>query len=237
MESNSTVKLNAQEIEYLKAYTLERGISYSDVQLELVDHLASAIEDKKSENPSIEFKNALHMIMLDFPHTGFYHFENEAKKSLKEYWETKFKSYIYQYFKLPKILILIGLTFIFYMLFKVGGSTARNIAFFSMVGLWGIYGIKEIFWGMNSRYNRRSFLFIRKYYEACSGAFFAIGIAPFYLANLTTFGEALSQFACLIYAFSISLDFLVLYAIWFVFPDFLIKDIKTKYNHLNIKIA
>lgn len=237
MKKEISHELSAQDIEYLKSYAKEWGINYLDVQAELIDHLATSIEAKQLINPDLELKKAMEIIMLDFPHSGFYHFESQARKSLKEYWENQFKQYLMQYFKLPKILIFLLITVLFYSVFKVGGSTARNLTGFSLLGIWVVFGIKEFFWGLNNRHNRSSFLFIRKYYQASAGLICSISILPFYVGNLFVFGESMSIASCIFYASFIAMEFLCLHAIMFVFPDYLKSDVRKKYGHLNIKFA
>ncbi len=229
--------LSAQEIEFLKSYTLERGISYTDIQIELVDHLATAIEGKISKFPDLDFDQALYQVMLDFPHTGFYHFENVAKKTLREYWEKKFKSYIYQYFKLPKIISFLAITALLFQIFSWGGTSARNLTFFIVLGTWLIYALKEFFFGLNNNYHRKSFLFIRKYYEACANVFLGFGMIPFYISDVTSFGETMSLSASLVFALFLGIELVILYGIWFEFPKYLKSDIELKYGHLNLKVA
>ena len=53
------MKLSEEQIEQLYAFVRKKGLMYIDLQDEMVDHLANAIEDQMTENPEITFDKAL----------------------------------------------------------------------------------------------------------------------------------------------------------------------------------
>ena len=52
-------KITKAEINQLFDFTQKHYVEFYDVQVELVDHLANAIEAQWSENPEISFEEAL----------------------------------------------------------------------------------------------------------------------------------------------------------------------------------
>ena len=56
------MKLNPQQIDKLYLFTRQHYVEYYDLQAELVDHLANAIEIEWQQNPKLTFDEALHRI-------------------------------------------------------------------------------------------------------------------------------------------------------------------------------
>ncbi len=52
-------KITEQEINQIFYFTKKHYVEFYDVQVELVDHLANAIEDQWKENSNISFEDAL----------------------------------------------------------------------------------------------------------------------------------------------------------------------------------
>ncbi|MDR6968723.1 hypothetical protein J2X31_002749 [Flavobacterium arsenatis] len=55
------MKLNEQQIEQLYTFTRQHFVEWYDLQSELVDHLANAIEAEWHKNPKLTFEEALHL--------------------------------------------------------------------------------------------------------------------------------------------------------------------------------
>ena len=53
------MKLSAEQIERLYQFTRQHYVEYYDLQTELVDHLANAIEEQWQQNPKLSFEEAL----------------------------------------------------------------------------------------------------------------------------------------------------------------------------------
>lgn len=53
------MKLSLEQIERLYQFTRQHYVEYYDLQTELVDHLANAIESQWLENPKLSFEQAL----------------------------------------------------------------------------------------------------------------------------------------------------------------------------------
>ena len=64
-------ELTSQQIEELFAFCRRHYVHYYDVQLELVDHLANAIEEKMVADKNISFEAALDEVHKSFGYKGF----------------------------------------------------------------------------------------------------------------------------------------------------------------------
>ena len=108
-------KLTNQEIEQLFAFTKKHLVEHYDVQVELVDHLANAIEAQWNENPNISFEDALQKEYKNFGVFGFSGLVKQKQASLQQhYWNIIKKEFI-SFFSVPKIILTI---IMFYVLFK-----------------------------------------------------------------------------------------------------------------------
>ncbi len=65
-------KVNSNQIDRLYRFTREHFVEYYDVQTELVDQLASAIEKQWREDPAIGFENALQEEFKKFGYLVFW---------------------------------------------------------------------------------------------------------------------------------------------------------------------
>ena len=99
------------EVQYesLFAFCRKHYVQYYDVQVELVDHLAEAIEEKLKLNPKLNFEQALDSVYAGFGIKGFAdivatRMEMISKKSRKQKWKLFFA-----YFTIPKIAMTICL--------------------------------------------------------------------------------------------------------------------------------
>lgn len=87
----------------LYAFCRKHYVQYYDVQVELVDHLSEAIEEKMKTNPKLSFDQALDEVYARFGIKGFAdivatRMEMVSKKSRKQKWKLFFS-----YFTVPKI--------------------------------------------------------------------------------------------------------------------------------------
>jgi len=97
------------QYESLFAFCRKHYVHYYDVQVELVDHLAEAIEEKMNMNPKLSFEQALDQVYVGFGIKGFAdivatRMEMVSKKSRKQKWKLFFS-----YFTVPKIAMTVCL--------------------------------------------------------------------------------------------------------------------------------
>jgi len=111
-------KLSESQIDELFELCYYRSVNYYEIQVELVDHLASAIENLWKTNPEMLFEEAMYMIDEQFGgNQGFETIKKEKEKALrKKYWYLLWK-FAGDYYKFPKIMITIMLTLTLYTAF------------------------------------------------------------------------------------------------------------------------
>jgi hypothetical protein len=134
-------QLTSEQIENLFEFCEMHHVCYYDVQIELVDHMASAIEELWNTNPDLPFEEAVYIVGEQFgvePFSypayqsllppisgkqveGFSGFDAivEAKeKELRRKYDQLQLKYIREFFRLPKIILTITVTLILFFILK-----------------------------------------------------------------------------------------------------------------------
>ncbi|PVX45912.1 hypothetical protein C8C85_1721 [Flavobacterium sp. 103] len=105
------MKLTAQQIDQLYAFTRRHYVEWYDLQSELVDHLANAIEHESEQNPNRNFEEILNKEFQKFGVFGFMHVVEERQKFLNKKYTRLIWSYYKEFFGLPKIILTVALVF------------------------------------------------------------------------------------------------------------------------------
>lgn len=98
-------KVTPTHIEQLYAFTSSHFVAYYDLQTELTDHLANAIEAQWQTNPELTFDDALQLEFKKFGVYGFKPIVDERKKTLNSKYRKLIWKYFIQFFTLPRILL------------------------------------------------------------------------------------------------------------------------------------
>ncbi|MFP9115035.1 hypothetical protein ACLI1A_13945 [Flavobacterium sp. RHBU_3] len=110
--------LTPQQIDHLYAFTKKHYIEYYDLQTELVDHLANAIEQRWATEPNVSFEDALQAEFKKFGVFGFTELAEKREGVLKKKYHKLAWGYAKDFLKLPKILLSLSLVVVFYYIFK-----------------------------------------------------------------------------------------------------------------------
>lgn len=104
-------KINAEEIQKLYEFTRQHYAEYYDLQTELVDHLATGMEETWQENPHLSFEENLNQEFKKFGVFGFMNaIESHQKAMNKKYWKI-LKRETLQHLIRPKIILGFALIF------------------------------------------------------------------------------------------------------------------------------
>ena len=140
------MKVTDTQIQRLFDFTRQHFVEYYDVQNELVDHLANAIEDQWEERPQLSFEEALQIEFKKFGVFGFQEIIEQRQTALGKKYNALVFSQLKEFFKLPKIIIFITAVFSLYTL-------AQYINFFIelIVGMIGLLIITLLFKTVQAR--------------------------------------------------------------------------------------
>jgi hypothetical protein len=140
-------KISEEQLQELFDFMRRKRVRYYDLQVELVDHFASAIEDLWRKDPNLPFESAIQKVYGHFPITGFWSVIDQQTQAIqKEAWRWVFRTWI-SYFHWPKVLfsiaILLTVRLFFYL--PIDPNLPFYGGFFLIVagGFWAIYLSKK----------------------------------------------------------------------------------------------
>lgn len=145
-------KITEQEINQIFNFTKKHYVEHYDVQVELVDHLANAIENQWKQNSNISFDDALQMEFKKFGVFGFTGLVEQKQAELHKFYNKMLWNEVLKFISIPKVIITIALYLAIYFFVKNTGSLGELIAlafllisflFFMVDGLRYIYKIKK----------------------------------------------------------------------------------------------
>lgn len=113
------MKINPQQIEQLYDFTKQHYVEWFDLQSELVDHLANAIEAQWEAFPKRTFDEALQLEFKKFGIFGFMDVVEERQKFLHKKYFKLIWHYYKGFFKLPKIILTAGLIYTVFLFCKL----------------------------------------------------------------------------------------------------------------------
>ena len=98
------MKLNESQIEKLYLFTRQHFVECYDLQTELVDHLANAIETQWQINPKLTFDEALQLEFKKFGVFGFMEVVERRQAALSKKYVKIIWSHFKNFFRLPQII-------------------------------------------------------------------------------------------------------------------------------------
>lgn len=98
------MKVTAEQIEKLYAFTRQHYVEYYDLQTELVDHLANAIEEQWETNPKLSFEEALQIEFKKFGVFGFMDVVDKRRGALNTKYNKLVLQHLKTFFSIPKII-------------------------------------------------------------------------------------------------------------------------------------
>ena len=101
--------LTPQQIDELFAFCRRHYVHYYDVQLELVDHLANAVEEKMTSDKNSSFEAALNTVYNNFGYKGFAGVVEAKEKAVGKQWKRLRWNYFKSYFAWPKAALTLML--------------------------------------------------------------------------------------------------------------------------------
>lgn len=109
-------KVSDKQIELLYEFTRKHYVEYYDVQTELVDHLANAIETHCKSAPNDSFEEVLQKEFRKFGVFGFMDVvEAKTKQMTRHYYKILWQK-IGEFYTLPKVILTLFITALIYCL-------------------------------------------------------------------------------------------------------------------------
>jgi hypothetical protein len=133
------MNLNKEQLHQIKQLIVQRGYKDLDVQMEILDHVASSVEDKIDENPLLSFDAAVSETHRSFGIMGFSAFADGIANSIRAkysrlFWRIFFSAFGYKY-----VLLL---CFSIFGIYKMQDLLTANVFYiFFVIGLLCVFGI------------------------------------------------------------------------------------------------
>ncbi len=112
------MKLTPQQIDRLYQFTRQHYVEWYDLQTELVDHLANAIEQQWQENPKISFEDALNIEFKKFGVFGFMDVVEKRQAALQKRYSKLVWKHFKEFFTIPKIVVTLFSTAFLFLIFR-----------------------------------------------------------------------------------------------------------------------
>ncbi len=139
------MRLTEEQIQTLLQFTEKKLVRYYDLQIELVDHLASEIEEKMEVNKNLSFEQALSQVYEGFGVFGFSNIVREKEKQLVRTYNKMLWKAIKSLFYWPHIAGMFTLfAFLYTLSYSVEliylrvllGITALIFVIYDLILLW-----------------------------------------------------------------------------------------------------
>ena len=131
-------QITQEETDQLFQFCRRHYVYHYDVQIELVDHLASAIEEQWEQNPELSFDEGLKNSFKKFGIYGFSKIKSQKEKELKRKYRRLLWSYVFKFYRWPKVITTFILTMALFVLFQLVQQTIWIIAGYAFTLLTGI---------------------------------------------------------------------------------------------------
>ncbi|NNE13932.1 MAG: hypothetical protein HKN51_03080, partial [Saprospiraceae bacterium] len=207
-------------------------VRYVDVQYEIVDHLACDIESLMSEDSKLTFDQALTKTYSKYPISGFSNLKTAKEKEMHHYWMRVFRKFLFEYFKLPKIFLTVLIGWTFFQLFKTFGNPAVMIVFISLTIVYLYQAFKQI--KLMKREVIEKYLVLHSY-NSIHAAFGGMG--SYIVIQLIFNSQEINFPSLIVLSVLASINLILIPVLYKSFPEYLKKELETKYQHLNIEIA
>lgn len=98
--------LSITQIEEVRSYIVKKGFVHLDVQMEILDHVSSAVEERMTEDPGLSLDEAIRLTHQSFGVMGFSVIESAVIKSLNKKYNRAFWKAFLKMFSFPYILLM-----------------------------------------------------------------------------------------------------------------------------------
>jgi hypothetical protein len=107
------MSLNRDQIEQIKKFIHSRGFTHIEVEMEILDHVATAVEEALQKHPQKPLHRAIKEIHASFGVMGFSHFEDQKIKMVGRLIRSAFIEKFFSFFATKRFLTtaLIGLLY------------------------------------------------------------------------------------------------------------------------------
>jgi hypothetical protein len=123
------MQLSKQQIEKLRIHLEESGFKYIDVQMEILDHVATAVEERMTENQDLTFQDAVNQTQSSFGPKGFRQIEASIVKGMTRKYRKLFLAQLISFLHLKYIALVLLSYFSVYKIQQILGNQDKFLTF------------------------------------------------------------------------------------------------------------
>ncbi|NNF32874.1 MAG: hypothetical protein HKN68_02130 [Saprospiraceae bacterium] len=225
-------RLTESEIHGLFEFTLKKYVRYKDVQVELVDHLASAIEELREKNPDIGFTKALYQVYEGFGIFGFAKIIEAKEKALVKYWLRKVFKMVLGYFKPPLVFGTVGCMILLFQLLHSGILPLKYL-FFIATAAFIVSAILTISHQYIREEAMNEYLYMKAFYSVSYSMLAFAFYSSYFMDDLFFWMTAWHPNLQIVLAsFITPLACILIYLVTFKIPGMLKREFNEKYKHI-----
>lgn len=127
------MKLSKQQLDLIKTFISKKGFVYADVQLEIIDHVANAIQDKLEGNSKLNFEEALHQVHASFGIFGFSVLEDSMISGMNKRYNRIFFNNFLSLFNYKYLLLIFLSISLIYALQNLTNNSNTVLTLFILV--------------------------------------------------------------------------------------------------------
>lgn len=133
------MNLTKEQLSYIRSFIQQKGFNYIDVQLEILDHVASSVEEKMEADRELKFEDAVIETHQSFGVMGFSAFADGITNSIRAKYSRLFWRFFFSVFGYKYVLVL---CFSIFAIYKMQELITANIFYiFFVIGLLCVFGI------------------------------------------------------------------------------------------------
>ncbi len=226
---NTVHTLSKTEINQLFVFVQKKRVRYKDVQVELVDHLASAIEDELSADNTIGFNSALEKVYKEFGVYGFAKIVQEKEKASRIMWRNRIWLYFKKFYQLPHLIGTLGASFLLFQFLRFFPEMLNYVI--GITGTIGFLGLISICYFNYSHDNEiRDYLFIKSYMTLIGGLIYFFTFLPMQVLEFRLFDKlnAVDSVQKVVMSLFIPIACILCYILLFKIPREIISEIKLR---------
>lgn len=228
-----SVQISENDILRIFARLKRRGVKYTDVQHELVDHIATDIERITAEQPKLNMEQKLDIAFAQFPY-DMGKIVRAKEKQMNKYWRRKTLQFIKTYFTLPKLFMTLSLFIGIYLGTWFGGKITLLTAILLLIPVI-IYTTYFYYFnlGMSSK-KEKEYLVYRMFMSNS----ITMVMIPAGFINIVSqghkYGESFYDWRLAVLAFLIVTTYIWAHACLTEFPNMLKEELDKKYPYLQL---
>lgn len=132
--------LTAEQIDELFIFCRKHYVKQYDLQIELVDHMASSVEEQWETNPGLSFQEALNHTFGKFGIFGFSKIKDQKEKELRRKYNRLLFQYLLDFYHWPKFLLTLTLSILLFTLFRLTNNVQLVTVSLSLVVCISVIG-------------------------------------------------------------------------------------------------